>query len=501
MARKPFAEIITTAEGTQTVGEREWARPGLTVRTFHAVGAEGYGVRHFAALRTATEADAAVWIELCKRCAGTGNFGYGPYGGVCYSCNHTGIGSEAVTEAAMVETVRAWGMRVQGNARAEARRVAARRAEADAWRAANADLVTWAEALAPVKTYPMPEYGPDAVGEEFSMGARVDQYLSTLRNGWDLKTGEAAYLRAVMVKAVEREANGPQGVYGPNVKTRFTMVGTVKTAMRLESDYDDRPDRMFLVIEGEGDHAGITLVTRSSAETVWGVERGQRIGITATVTEHGEYNGTLQTTVARPVVMTPAEAEAKASGPRKPRKPKTPKHRSVPEAAPVVEPEAPAAPVMVVESTPAPVQTAAPAEAAKTTEAPVWNPNGWNGAADYAGGFIPTVDRMILRYAKQHPDHDTDTMRADVVRMVSDVRVMIRLDNGAPEVCTMADVWDLFGMAAEGAGEYKPLENGNGWAARWDGGQSTMIALTVKDYRGETPAEVAKRLETYTTAA
>lgn len=183
-------------------------------------------------------------------------------------------------------------------------------------------------------------------------------------------------------------------------------------------------------------------------------------------------------------ILTTAAAEM--AGPRKPRKPKTPKTRETP--APVGE------------SIPALV-TAAPAEVAETPEAPKWNPNGWNNAADYTGGFAASINLIVSGRIAEHPEEDAAALRATLSKILSNPAMVISLDFGTPEVCTMADMWDLLGMAAEGEGEYKPLPNGDGFAARWDGGQSTMVALFVRDFRGETPADVAKRLETYTTAA
>jgi hypothetical protein len=63
-----------------------------------------------------------------------------------------------------------------------------------------------------------------------------------------------------------------------------------------------RSQRM-IILEGTGEHAGITLKTYTNAGAAWELEKGQEgVTVTGTVSKHQERSGARETTVKRPKI-------------------------------------------------------------------------------------------------------------------------------------------------------------------------------------------------------
>lgn len=175
----------------------------------------------------------------CHRCGGSGYFDAfrHVYGGRCFQCGGNGAGSISVATARRHARVEAFRAEYAAEL-AAARQVAAEAAE----RAA-------AEA-------------------EFA----------------------AAYDAAIAENA--RRAAMVQGFLG-EVDAKVTFTGTVTVAKYQAGSYN-RSSSMFLVFTTD---AGQVVKGFSSSQTVMGLERGDRVTVTAKVKGHAAYQGQDQTTV------------------------------------------------------------------------------------------------------------------------------------------------------------------------------------------------------------
>jgi hypothetical protein len=58
-----------------------------------------------------------------------------------------------------------------------------------------------------------------------------------------------------------------------------------------------------VILEGTGEHAGVTLKAYTNAGAAWSLEKGQEgVTVTGTVTKHQERQGARETTVKRPQI-------------------------------------------------------------------------------------------------------------------------------------------------------------------------------------------------------
>lgn len=291
-----------------------------------------------------------LFIPECGRCAGSGNYGSGPYNGICFLCNGSGVHGTALNHTELEDRLNRWAKRGIAESRAAARRIDARTAERNAWIAANAELVAWAKALAPsfveegvdsyiaegttedaakanaqgrfqermlwVHPYPDGKWGACFVYDEerfTQFGDRADNMIRRVRADADLDRRETGYLKAVMTSDTARQADPRVAAsrHAAEPGTRLTITGKV-TASRDWHNEDGEVSTRFVTVEGTGTDSGITWKTWSSAATAWGREEGEIVRVKATVKRNGEYKGIKEDVVQRPVFTVLDEEPASA---------------------------------------------------------------------------------------------------------------------------------------------------------------------------------------------
>lgn len=148
MAASFPAALRTENESIATVGGAR-RTPVNAARTF------SLDIPHQPIPRTFVEVGGA-WAELCGRCGGKGNVGYGPDNGVCYECNGSGHGAR-ISEADLNRRISKWAARAVAESEKTERRIAGRDAQRQQWREENAELIAWAQGLRPSRV----EYDAD----------------------------------------------------------------------------------------------------------------------------------------------------------------------------------------------------------------------------------------------------------------------------------------------------------------------------------------------------
>lgn len=327
-ATPAFADIATVTEGTAPVGPDKVELPTVHVvvlgrgRTFADTGER--------------------WAEVCGRCDGAGSLPeYAHvFEGVCMGCNGRGLhGSTYATRSTLDAGMRRWAAKQHREAEAAAAKAAEERARAEAaykrWADKNGDLIAWCKSLSPdsvdeytdsrveiedtreqaERLYHDNEFlirseqlqdGPEAgrwwanIGvtvreERFgSYGRRAGALIIDVRDGHALDAKQTGLLNFVMRRAIEAQAvtrwAGKEG-------DMVTVTGIVK---RIAVERGDHGSYRRLVIEGTGEHAGITLKASSSAKAAKALEEGDTVTVTGTVSRTGAYNGARETTVSRP---------------------------------------------------------------------------------------------------------------------------------------------------------------------------------------------------------
>jgi hypothetical protein len=330
-----LADLAKITEGTVTLGSGPTAvvRPSLVV--------VAYGSVH-------EFADMGAWVEVCGRCGGEGVTPFKwVHAGVCFGCNRTGLRPEVFsgTREERDAFVYAWALRKDRErvadekraARAHAKRVAAW----ERWEGAHADLVAWCRSLTPDSTERilhdrcaiedtreeaarcyageeiidtprrLSDGGPEAgrwwarlgyweTAEYFdSYGHRVAGLIREVRRGFEPLDGKGtAFLTAVMRRAVEAQSTSR---YAGPVDAVVSVTGTVRVVMSVDG-WGGRSQRL-IILEGTGEHAGITLKTYTNAGAAWELEKGQEgVTVTGTVSKHQERSGARETTVKRPKI-------------------------------------------------------------------------------------------------------------------------------------------------------------------------------------------------------
>lgn len=387
MAAKTLAEMVRTETPTGTpehIGDRDHRRTPDETVSFH-VNCEHWPLpKHFARIGDG-------WTELCGRCGGEGNVGYGPFGGLCYGCNGSGLHGETFTRAALDDKLTRWARRAISESNRAAKKVAAATAEREAWRLSHSGLVAWAQELEPSEVYrdddsytrlaatreeaETPE-GRD--GERFvrsqetedsqwwalfvidaevfeQFGAKAAPMIGRVRAGGMLDKRETAYLNRVMTtaktEAAERAPQIAASRHAAAVKTRMEITGRVVFVKEL--DDNGYGSRRMIITEGTGEYEGITWKTFSGADSVWSLLKGDAVRVKATVKEHEVYKGVKGDVVARPV-FTVVDEDTDQEAPA-----------VTAETAPAPADEAPAAPA---EAPATPVQ--APAAPRRATRRP-----------------------------------------------------------------------------------------------------------------------------------
>lgn len=344
----PTIETVTADRDGQplTIG---WNTARRTITARHTVSVE---VIHFPLPRIYIQIGETYYAE-CGRCGNTGNYGSGPYGGICYNCNGAGICDAGLTLAEFNETIARWAERAAAESRATERRMAAIRAETAAWVAAHTDLVTWAKGLTPsaIETN-VDSYITDAPTEDGAkvgrgwfqermlwvhhyendgrwgacftydeerftqFGGKSEDLIRRVRFDSALDPRETAYLTKVMASKKEQAADPTAAAsrHAGQIGERVTVSGTVVRATVKGQPGDEY---MLVKVEGQGKDAGITLVTFSSGDAAWDRKEGELVTMTGTIKGRDEYQGVKSDKVnfARFTVITelPAAPAEKAT--------------------------------------------------------------------------------------------------------------------------------------------------------------------------------------------
>jgi len=290
-----------------------------------------------------------VWVTPCGRCGAKGNVGFGPFGGICYTCNGSGVHGESYTTEELHTMLNRWATRSIAASKKAAKKIAAATAEREAWRASHAGLVAWAQELEPARvwendhsytqiedTREAAETGQGYSGERLArteqmedgrwwalfvidtpvfdqFGTKAHPMIETVRAGGMLDKRETAYLNRVRETALKEAAErAPQiaiARHAGNPDTRMTVTGQVVFVKELEDE--GRGARRMVIVEGTGADEGITWKTWTGARTVWDVIKGDAVRVTATIRHNGEYKGVKNDSVVRPVfVVVPQDEEA-----------------------------------------------------------------------------------------------------------------------------------------------------------------------------------------------
>ncbi|TAK89346.1 MAG: hypothetical protein EPO06_11830 [Burkholderiaceae bacterium] len=268
---------------------------------------------------------AGVVYDLCGRCGtefGTISGYLHRLGGICIACHGAGAGRRIGT---VEDAEKVAARRVAEKARRDARRAAAhaqRLAAQTAWREANAELFAALEREHHLHT----THDGEAQRRDEKLTRRpwalIELAAAACRDRAEtpLTDDEATEARTLLAEvaaadAADRAARAAKVTasrYAADPGQRVTVTGTVMVAKPYETAYGGG---VFLVVEGTGDDAGVTLVWSGSASGMWALRRGDATTITATVKELGEREGVKQTKVTRGRVdsHTPAEEPAAAN--------------------------------------------------------------------------------------------------------------------------------------------------------------------------------------------
>jgi hypothetical protein len=329
-----LADLARVHEGTVTLGTGEAAR----VRPSYLVTAYGSS-HHFANVD-------GHWVAVCGRCGGEGEMPYKHmHGGVCYGCNRTGLRPDIFTGnvAERDAFVYPWALKKERERVAAEKRAAkmhAKRVAAwERWEAANAELVAWCRSLTPDSVEEYDEtrqsladtredaerlYGEGETlvrsgqfdegvhagrwwadfhvvdrSEVFnSYGHRAANLIKRVRESDEPLDGrQTALLTKIMRSAVEAEATTR---YAGDVGAEVTVTGRVKRVKIVDGFNSWSPSRRMIVLEGTGEHAGITVTVYSGSAAAKGLEEGQEgVTVAGTVSKHKEYSGARETAVGR----------------------------------------------------------------------------------------------------------------------------------------------------------------------------------------------------------
>lgn len=233
--------------------------------------------------------------ELCHRCGGAGGFRHWP-GFTCFDCG--GLRYEPTREAPVYTAERLATLNA-----AQAKRDAAKQAKADAARTAERARV---DAL---RTESVQAYGDVIEGLQAFAGA--DTFLESLLSKFDtygsLTEPQLDAARTAIARLASRAAAKAGSQHVGTVGARLDLTLTVEHTIHFEPrGYGWAASTMYLCRDTEGNR----VVYTGSGDFL---AKGETGTVKATVKEHGDYKGELQTILARPkVTARPAAPEVAA---------------------------------------------------------------------------------------------------------------------------------------------------------------------------------------------
>lgn len=235
-----------------------------------------------------------VFYAPCGKCdaegrpGGISHFGH-VFDGVCFQCGGTGHGAKVGDLAAAAKRVR---RRRQAQARAERKRQAeadAQAAEVGAWRDGHQALCARLDPIAAREGAEQEYAARDEWGAFlFDMASQAQHRPLTP------KQAEAAWVALIRhdeQQAAEQAKRAGQRFHG-EPGDKVTGAGTVTVAMGVETRYGYA---RLVVVEGDGEHAGVTFKAFGSGKSLYDVDRGDEVSLTGEVKAHEEYEGVPQT--------------------------------------------------------------------------------------------------------------------------------------------------------------------------------------------------------------
>lgn len=239
------------------------------------------------------------YFSPCGFCSpqwsGTKDYHLGVFGGVCFQCNGRGYHKRYESLAKVEALVK---RRKSDRARAERKR-AAEDAAKDAARAAWAQAhPEEAEVLAAIlATEQQERWG------EFLWSLACQSTYRPLSEKQTAAVLPAVERLAARETAAAEKAAGQRYHEGPKVAA---ATGKVTVAMNVEGYMPGSSSRL-VVVEGTGEHEGVTFKMLGTGVTLWEARRGDMVEVTGSVKKLEQYEGTPQTVLTRAkVVVTEA---------------------------------------------------------------------------------------------------------------------------------------------------------------------------------------------------
>jgi hypothetical protein len=225
--------------------------------------------------------------RTCHRCGGAGGADvWAATGWTCYGCGGTGHkGMETVrlyTEAELAKLNATAGKRAAKKAAVAAELAAAAKAEADAKRegflAVHGELLAKAEAFKGRN-----EFITDVLRKAHEKAELTEKQATAL----------AAAIERIAAEDTVKAGSGHVGKVGERITAAVT-VERVASYARAAFGFRNSEETVWIVTMR--DAAGNAIVSKTPR---FHAEKGEKFLLTATVKEHGEYNGEKQTVVMR----------------------------------------------------------------------------------------------------------------------------------------------------------------------------------------------------------
>jgi hypothetical protein len=226
--------------------------------------------------------------RVCWKCGGTGYLPeYGNvFEGVCFNCNGSGLGHVYDTKAKAMDAVRRnLAKQRTDTAKAEQARIAAEAAQAqreaawDAWLPGNTDVV---------------EFVADAYSNDSV--PFLNRMHEILYNSTPLSENQTAAVRKMMAEQDAQRFGGQPG-------EKITFTGKIVKTFSGASDYGLY---YMVVVEGIDTFSGVTFKMTGTSKLHIELQdcEDDIVTIAATVKKHDLYNGTKQTVMLRPKLIS-----------------------------------------------------------------------------------------------------------------------------------------------------------------------------------------------------
>jgi len=230
------------------------------------------------------------YLEPCTRCGGAGELPEYRMinGGICYKCGGVGVQGNLGDEASAVKRINTRAAGARRRAKKRAKEAEARQLEYAAWKNTHADLI--------VELGKHEDVGVPA----WPNGRALASYAADVASGVTLSDEEIAKVHRLL--AEQKVADAQRDEFRSNARhvgsigDKVSVTGTVKIAKAMDTQYGRS---LFLIVEGTGDDAGVTVKTFGSGRTLWAANPGDQVTIAGTVKALDEYDNVPQTVLTR----------------------------------------------------------------------------------------------------------------------------------------------------------------------------------------------------------